>query len=52
MKLREDFLCAKKTKITTLFNNIFSSMLVFKACSGEYHDARQVLLIQEPAFNY
>ncbi len=27
-KLQEYFLCAKKTKITTLFNNFFSSMRV------------------------
>ncbi len=33
MKLREYFLCAKKTKITTLFNNFFSSLSVFYACS-------------------
>ncbi len=26
MKLYEYFLCAKKTKITTLFNNFFSSV--------------------------
>ncbi len=38
MKLREYFLCAKKTKITTLFNNLFSSVSVSAPRSGEYHD--------------
>ncbi len=37
MKLREYFLCAKKTKIMTLSYNFFSSMSVFDACSREYH---------------
>ncbi len=37
MKLREYFLCAKKTKIT-LFNNFFSSVSVFAVRSQEYHD--------------
>ncbi len=30
-------LCTKKTKITTLFNNFFSSVSVFDACSWQYH---------------
>ncbi len=38
MKLREYFLCAKKTQITTLFNHFFSSVSVFEAHSQEYHD--------------
>ncbi len=38
MKLWEYFLCAKKTKITTLFNNFFSSVSVFTIRSWEYHD--------------
>ncbi len=38
MKLREYFLCAKKTKITNLFNNFFSSVSVFGRRSQEYHD--------------
>ncbi len=37
MKQREYFLCAKKTKIKTLFNNFFSSVSVFFA--QEYHKA-------------
>ncbi len=32
------FLCAKKTKIMTLFNNFFCSLSVFNACSWEYHN--------------
>ncbi len=39
LKLWEYFLCAKKTKIITLFNNFFSSVSVFDALSQEYHDA-------------
>ncbi len=37
MRLREYLLCAKKTKITTSFNNFFSSVSVFNVCSREYH---------------
>ncbi len=43
-------LCTKKTKITTLFNNFFSSMSVFDVPSREYHDACEVMLAQETAF--
>ncbi len=32
MKLQEYFLCAKKTKIKTLFNNLFSSTSVVDTC--------------------
>ncbi len=32
------FLCAKKTKIMTLFNNFFCSLSVFDARSWEYHN--------------
>ncbi len=39
MKLREYFLCTKKTKIITLFNNFFSSVSAFDMRSQQYHDA-------------
>ncbi len=39
MKLREYFLCAKKTQIMTLINNLFSSVSVFDERSREYYDA-------------
>ncbi len=39
MKLWEYFLYAKKTKITTLFNDFFSSVAVFNACSQQDHYA-------------
>ncbi len=48
MKLCEYFLCTKKTKIMTLFNNFFSSMSVFNTCS-RYTTTRVVLLTKEPA---
>ncbi len=32
------FLCAKKTKITTLFNNFFSSVSVFYTRSRQHHE--------------
>ncbi len=38
MKLREYFSCSKKTQITTLFNNFFSSVSVFSTRSRDYHD--------------
>ncbi len=37
MKLREYFLCAKKTKIMTLFYNFFSSSSILNVSSGEQH---------------
>ncbi len=41
MKLREYFLCVKKSKITrpNLFNNFFFSVSDFVADSQQYHDA-------------
>ncbi len=39
VKLQECFLCAKKTKTRTLFNNLFSSVSVFAMHSREYHNA-------------
>lgn len=36
-KLREYFLCTKKTKITTWLNNLFSYISVFSACSQQYY---------------
>ncbi len=39
MKLWEYFLYTKKTKITTLFNDFFSSVAVFNACSQQDHYA-------------
>ncbi len=39
MKLREYFLCAKKTKIMTSFINLFFSVSVFAVRSREYHNA-------------
>ncbi len=38
MKLREYFLCTKKTKIMTLFNNLFSSVSIFDVPSREHHN--------------
>ncbi len=39
MKLREYFLCTKKTKIMTLFNNFFAFVSVIDVCSRQYHNA-------------
>ncbi len=39
MKLREYILCAKKTKILTLFNNLFSVSI--NAHSQVYHDTHK-----------
>ncbi len=36
--MRIVFFCVKKTKITTLFNNFFSSVSVFDVRSRQYHD--------------
>ncbi len=38
MKLREYFLCTKKTKLTTLFYNFVSSVSEFDTHSREYHN--------------
>ncbi len=46
MKVWYNFLCAKKKKITTLFNNFFSSVSVSGVRSGEYHDAWVGIKIQ------
>ncbi len=53
MKLREYFLCTKKTKIINLFNNFFASVSVFDAHSREYYDtcaadARIGILMENP----
>ncbi len=39
MKLQEYFLCAKKTKMITLFNNFFSSVSVFECMFMRVLDA-------------
>ncbi len=44
-KLREYFLCAKKTKITTLFNYFFSFMSVLYTRSWQYHNACVCILL-------
>ncbi len=49
MNLWEYFLYTKKTKIKTLFNNLFSSVLVFDACSWEYPDKLRLVYKQRNA---
>ncbi len=39
------FLCTKTTKIITLFNNVFSSVLVFDARAQQSHDACVCILL-------
>ncbi len=47
MKLREYFLCTKKTKIMTSFKNVFSYLSVFDAHSWDYttHACDAILLL-------
>ncbi len=50
MKLWEYFLCAKKTKIPTLFNNFFASSQSPSPFTRVPWRMRVMLLMQEPAF--
>ncbi len=51
MKLRENFLCAKKTKIMTLFNDFFSSVSEFNAHSRQYHEKMKKKKISKDGLN-
>ncbi len=50
MKLREYFLCEKKTKITTWFNNIFSSVSVFDVRCTTTHASKLNKILKKLTF--